>query len=58
MLIKVKAACRLYLEETRTDWVVLTADIIGVVIVGLAFIQARIGGDTSDSAVQMASALF
>jgi hypothetical protein len=58
MLVNVKAACRVYREETRMDWMVLAADVVGMALVGLAFIHARITDRATDETLQIATALF
>lgn len=58
MPVNLKAACRIYWDETRLDWVVLVADVVGVVIVGLAFIHARITDNSPDTTLQIATILF
>jgi hypothetical protein len=58
MLVNVKAACRVYREETRMDWVVLAADLVGMALVALAFIHARITDHAPDETLQIATALF
>jgi hypothetical protein len=58
MLVNVKAACRVYREETRMDWVVLAADLVGMALLALAFIHARITDHATDDTLQIATALF
>jgi len=58
MLVNVKAACRVYREETRMDWVVLAADLVGMALVALAFIHARITDHAPDETPQIATALL
>jgi len=58
MLVNVKAACRVYREETRMDWVVLAADLVGMALVALAFIHAHITDHATDETLQIATALF
>jgi hypothetical protein len=58
MLVNVRAACRVYREETRMDWMVLAADLVGMALVALAFIHARITDHAPDETLQIATALF
>jgi len=47
---------RIYKEGTRMDWLVVGADVLGIAIVAAAFINARAGDDTVNSAITIASA--
>ena len=47
---------RIYIKETRFDWTVFAANVVGGAIVALAFTQARATG--VDAIVQMAHAGF
>lgn len=47
---------RIYIKETRFDWTVFAANMVGGSIVALAFTQARASG--VDAIVQMAHAGF
>ncbi|MFT6090638.1 MAG: hypothetical protein ACJAWM_000767 [Sulfitobacter sp.] len=58
MLVNFKTACRVYRNETRLDWVVLMANVVGVAIVGLAFIHARITDTAPEATLQIATALL
>ena len=47
---------RLYKDGTRMDWLVAGADVLGIAIVAAAFINARAGDDTVNTAITIASA--
>ncbi len=58
MLAKLKSARLLDRDEARIDWVVLVANAVGVAIVTLAFVNARIADQAPEVGVQIATALF
>ena len=47
---------RLYKDGTRMDWLVAGADVLGIAIVAAAFINARAGDGTVNTAITIASA--
>ncbi len=50
MLARLNALRQIYREETSFDWLVLAADVSGLIIVALAFVHAQ-GADTAATAV-------
>ncbi len=58
MLARLRAARKIYQEESRFDWLVLAADAVGVAVVALAFVHARSGDSAAQAVIQIASAGF
>lgn len=58
MMAKLKIFRQMYRDESRFDWVVLVADVLGFAIVLLAFVHARIANSTPELTMQIASIQF
>lgn len=58
MLGRFRSLRKIYKEETKFDWLVLAADAVALVAVGLAFLHARLPETASDVGIQVATAGF